>query len=478
MEKTKDKIMLKVLIYFAINVVFFFMPAIGQVTSEGMRLIGLFIAFIYGMTITNDPWPALFTLVLFPLTGLTNMNSVLLTGFGSDVFLFVLFSLALIQYMESSGASAFVATWLLKRKILIGHPWRLIAMLLFICWLITSFTNAVAGLMITWAFIYQIFAYLGYKPYEKTATLIMFGTCIVAALGLASLPWGNNSLVIFSAFTNVTGMEINYMQYMGFSIPYALMAIVIYIALCRFVFKADVSAIKSYDPTIFDEENLVLTAEKKAALSSVVILVLMILLPIVLPQDSFIVLLSKNYGLSGKLLFIFAILQIIRINGQRIFSFVELTKSSSNWKLMLLVADILVFSSLISTPEAGISAFLTTILSPIFVNKPAVVLIIMATFATVIMTNFMVNKIVAVLMISVTVPIAVALQIDLLQLCALYTVACTIAFMLPAASQASTVFFANSDWAKPKDVFIYGLVVLFVLTILVIAWNLVYFTIF
>lgn len=475
MEKSKNKDLLSYLVFFAVIVVFSALPTIGDITPQGMRLIGLFFAFIFGMTVTSDPWPALFTIVLFPITGLVSMADVLTIGVGNDTFVFVLFSLVLISYMEVSGAAKFVTTWLLQRKMLLSHPYRLIFMLLFICWLLSAFVNAVAGLLITWAFIYEIFGCFGYKPREKTSTVIMFGTCVVAACGLASLPWGNNSLVILNAFTNLTGTDVNYLLYMGFSLPFAFMVIFIYLALCKLVFRPDVKAMKDYDPSIFDAKALEMTSEKKTALFSMVALVLVILVPNCFPATSVIGKISALFGLSGKLLLIFAILQILRIKGQQVFNFSKLSKAGSNWNLMLLVADILVFSNLISNEKAGISTFLTKVLSPIFEGKPAVLLLIIGTIVTVVITNFMVNKIVGVLMISITLPIATQLGIDSVQLASLYTVSCTIAFMLPSASQASTVFFANSEWARPKDCFAYGIVTIIPLTAACLIWNILYF---
>lgn len=474
MEKSKKNFM-SVLVFFCIILVFAVVPTPNGITAEGMRLIGLFFAFIFGMTVTDDPWPALFTLVLFPLTGLVTMADVLVTGVGNDTFVFVLFSLFLISYLESSGAAKFVTTWLLQRKMLLGHPYRLLFMLFFICWLLSAFVNAVAGLLIIWSFLYEIFHCFGYKAREKTSTIIMFGTCVTAAIGLASLPWGNNSLVILNAFTNMTGESVNYLVYMGFSLPFAMMVIGIYLFLCRFVFRLDVSAMKAYDPSIFDRGALEMTAEKKVALLSMVVLVVLILVPNCFPATSVIGRVGALFGLSGKLILIFAVLQILRVDGAPVFNFSKLSKAGSNWNLMLLVADILVFSSLISNEKAGISTFLTNALSPVFDNKPAVLLIIIGAIITVIITNMMINKIVGVLMISITLPIATRLGIDSVQLVSLYTVACTIAFMLPSASQASTVFFANAEWARPKDIFAYGLMTIVPLTIVCIGWNLLYF---
>lgn len=147
MEAKKDRFGSQLIIYLALVLLFFLLPPIGTITTEGMRLTGLFIAFIYGLTVTVEPWPALLTFALFPFTGLLTFGGVLGASFGNDVCIFVMLSLVLVAYMEYSGAAAYAATWLLKRRFLKGHPWRLLFMLLFICWLLSSFVNAIAGMM-------------------------------------------------------------------------------------------------------------------------------------------------------------------------------------------------------------------------------------------------------------------------------------------------------------------------------------------
>ncbi len=478
MEKSKDRLFLQVAVYLALVLIFFVLPPIGTITPEGMRLTGLFIAFIYGLTITGDAWPALLTLALFPLTGVTNLAGVLTASFGSDVCIFVMLSLVLVAYMEYSGAAAYAATWLLKRRILKGHPWRLLFMLLFICWLLSSFVNAIAGMMLIWAFLYEIFAQFGYKPFDKFPSVVMLGTCAVGGLGLSTLPWGNNSIVILSAFTNTTGLDINYFLYMGYSIPYSIMVILGFLLIMRFLFHIQIDDLKNFDPATLSAESQVLTVEKVVALLSMAALVLLILIPSCFPADSAIALFSKKFGLSGKLLVIFAVLQIIRIKGKPACPFVQIAKNGISWKLMLVVADVLVFSSLIGTDAVGINLFLADALAPSFAGRPALLFIVLAAVVTVICTNFMVNKIIAVLMISITMPIAAALGIDQVQLACLYTIICTVAFMLPSASQSATVLFSNTEWVRAADVYKYGLPVIVMMTALQILWNLVYFRFF
>ena len=106
MEAKKERFALHLIIYLALVFFFSLLPPIGTITPEGMRLTGLFIAFIYGLTVTTDVWPALLTLVLFPFTGLLTFGGVLGASFGNDVCIFVMLSLVLVAYMEYSGAAA------------------------------------------------------------------------------------------------------------------------------------------------------------------------------------------------------------------------------------------------------------------------------------------------------------------------------------------------------------------------------------
>ena len=157
--------------------------------------------------------------------------------------------------------------------------------------------------------------------------------------------------------------------------------------------------LKNFDPNTLSAQSQVLTAEKIIALLAMASLVLIILIPSFFPADALVSVWSKKFGLSGKLLAIFAILQLIRLHGKPACNFVQIAKNGISWKLMLIVCDILVFSSLIGTDAVGINLFLADAIGPIFHGKPALLFIVLAAVVTVICTNFMVNKIIAVLMI-------------------------------------------------------------------------------
>ena len=478
MEKSKNtKLIIHVAIYAAIIAVFWLMPPFGAMTPAGMRFFGLFVAFVFALTVTGEAWPGLATLVIMPFTGIVDFAGVVGTGLGGDVPFFIVLSLVLVAYVDKSGAASFVATWLLQRKALKGHPWRLLTMVFFIGWLISSFVNAIAGMMLLWAFLYGIFDQFGYKPFDKLPSLIMFGTCVVGGLGLSTLPWGNNSIVILAAFTQQTGMEVNYLEYMAFSIPYAFITILMFVLMMKFVFRADVSALKNFDPSQVSAENQEFTKGKLVALLSMLALIILILVPSILPADSPIVAVSKLLGLSGKLLLIFAVVYFIRIDGEPACDFPKVAKGI-NWTMVLIIMTIMVFTTYIGSKDVGLNQTLNSLVAPIIAGQSPLFFSLLTIIVTVILTNFMVNKIVGVLMVTITIPIVTSLGLDPIQFACIYTVACTIAFLLPAASQSACVLFSNTEWVRAADVLKFGLPTIIAMTLLMLVWSTLFFAVF
>jgi len=86
--------------------------------------------------------------------------------------------------------------------------------------------------------------------------------------------------------------------------------------------------------------------------------------------------------------------------------------------------------------------------------------------------------VVAVIMMAATLPMVPVLGLDPLQVVYLITIACTIAFMLPASSQAACFLFANKDWVRAKDMYGYAFPTIILFSIIIMVWNVIFFAIF
>ena len=472
----KDLNLLYLAIYVVIVALFFFvLPPFEPITKAGMRLLGIFLAAIIGWSITSEIWPSLLTFLLLPFTGLVNLSGVLSISYGSDMGLMVIVMMVFVAYLEVSSTTNYVASYLMTRKMLVGHPWRLIFMIFLIAYLISSFCGNFPGMLITWSFVYSISRELGYKPYDKFPSLLVFGIAVMGALSLSAVPWANNALVILNSYAASSGTPINYAHYLFYSVPYGIFSILAFMLLCKFIFRLDVSKLKNFKPDFIKPEDLVLTSERKIALVSLLTVILLYLVPSILPAGNAIRAVFDQMGLSLRLVIVMIVLSLIKVNGNHVFRFSPLAAKGVPWDMMMMIIGILSFVGLLSNPDAGISAFLAKTLTPLFQNNGVAFLFFITVVVTVILTNFMINMVVAVIMISAVVPIAASLGVDPLQIVYLITITCTIAFALPAASAASCVLFANKEWIKPADIYKYSLPTIIVLTLIAVLWNLVVF---
>ena len=144
--------------------------------------------------------------------------------------------------------------------------------------------------------------------------------------------------------------------------------------------------------------------------------------------------------------------------------------------MIMMICAIYCFVGLLGNEAAGISAFLGKLFTPMFQGKSTVVLFLLIMLITIFLTNFMINMVVAVIMISATLPVVASLGVMPLQVVYLITVSCTIAFMLPPASAASCILFANTEWVRAKDVYKYAFPTIILIAVVALAWNIIMFS--
>lgn len=471
----RDKTILHVLVFCVIAALGWIIPAPAPMTAEGMHLVGVFIAAIYGWSVTTEVWPSLLTLILIPFTGMVTPQEFLANSWGSDTIWFIVLLFVLVAFMEATGTTTYVAAFLMTRKFLVGHPWRLIFMIFVCAWLLSTFCGNFPGMLITWGFIYKICDVLGYKPFDKFANLLIFGVAVMGALSLSAVPWANNALVILNAYMASSGAQINYLHYLAYSVPFGIFSILGFMLICKVIFRLDVSKLKNLDPNIFESKDLKLTPERKITLIALAALILILVIPSLLPAGNPIRWASDTLGLAMKAALVFLVLSLIKVNGNYIFKFGELATKGVPWNMVMMTCGIMTFVGLLGSDKAGIGAFLGKIFTPLFQDTSVIAFFLLTLVITVFLTNFMINMVVAVIMITATMPICATLGVDQLQIVYLITISCTIAFMLPAASAASCCLFANTKWVRAKDVYIYSVPTIILLSLVALGWNYILF---
>lgn len=456
MQNPHRKEQVKFLICLGIISLFWLLPPFEPLTSVGMRALGVFFALIAGWTMTNAVWPSLLGFLAFPLTGIMPMSTFLSLGWGSQTVVFLIFAFGLIQYLTVTGLSQHIANWLMSRPFIVGHPWRLVFMLLFMSFILDCFVKTIVGILLAWELIYQVSNASGFKPKDPFPTMMLIGVTIIGSISLVTMPWSMNAVVDFNVYQTALGESVNVGKYLALSVPFGFFAILVYMALCRFVFRLDVTPIKEMDADFLTQLDLTMTPEKRMAAGALLAFVALLLLPSFLPADLAIAKLFQQIGIVGAVTLIFLVLTLIKQPKEHPFVFGQMLAAGIPWNIIIMLSVILCIGPILMDPATGIKALLDAYLVPIFSSFSPLTFILVTSLIAIVLTNFVMNMIVVSLLIPVIVPLAPLVGLSPEEIGYLIIVTSSIALLTPASSAASSLLFPNTKWILKKDIYAYG----------------------
>lgn len=461
----------RMMIYCIIVALGWLMPAMGGITEMGMKVIALFAAACYGWGVGSDIWPSLFTFFLLPITGVITFPELITGGWGTETVLLLVGIFVFLKYLEGEGVSEYIAAWMLNRKFLEGHPWRITFMIFLVAYLITSLINIIIGMLLVWGIIYSISKTIGYKPYDKFPTLMLLGVGIMGALSLSAMPWGQNSIALLAYFEKTLGHPLNIANYITFTVPLGIISIICYLLLCKFVFRLDVSRLKNMDKSFINPEYLVLTKSKKIALVALALFVISLLMPNFMVKSWALTKFLLSLGYVGKIFIIFTILSVIKVDDKRVFNFGDLASKGIMWPMIGIFIVVLPLGGCINNPATGITDTLSKAFLPILNGMSPFVFFVTITLITVFLSAVMANMPVCMMLMPIALTAANTFGFDLEQIGYLLIVASTVAWLTPSASPAGTLLYSNKEWLHPGDIVKYGLPTCIMLAIVTFLVN-------
>ena len=194
-----------------------------------------------------------------------------------------------------------------------------------------AFTNMFAAILIFWSIFYSICKQAGYKPYEKYPTLMVLGIAVFSILGICLLPFRTAPLITLGAYQSLTGTTVDFLHFMIFVIPTLLLVFLAYLGACRFLFRVDVSALKSVKVDFIDEASLRMTKRQKAVMSFLIAFIILAVLPTILPQAFFLTQLLNAMTTTGMILLLLMIMTWVKIDGEPLISFQALARQGIIW---------------------------------------------------------------------------------------------------------------------------------------------------
>jgi len=424
----------------------FLIPATNGLTPIGVNVISIFIPILYLWLTVGTDWTCILALALIIFSGALTSGAVYSGSLGSALIFTVIGMMAFSKVLVDTGVIETTVRWAITREIVRNRPYVFIALVLSVCGLISLFMDVSAVALVFIAIITVICDEIGYKKGDAFFTAMMLGVFWISNAFNGGSPLGHALPLIMMNTAAAGGFEISYAQWMSVGIPAAALISAICIVFICFIWKPEASKFCNYDLDAAREKVKPLTKHGIIALVLLAIVVLYWILPTIFPNmlPENIKTLYVTYGSTMPLLIAMCLLCVIHVDGTPVANFREMT-SSSTIATLLFIGTVMVLGSAVSSADAGISIWLSTILEPVTSGMSTFALVAVATLGCIILTNFISNTVCMVVFYSLTVPLVAASGTSPIGLIIVLCLTACFASLVPSAAVTAPFFFGNDN---------------------------------
>ena len=441
-------------------------PPIAPITPYGMKIIGILVGIVYGMSTVDVLWTAICAILGMGLAA-GNVASVVSSALGSTLVWGIIMVMIILYAMQTEKVTDFFANWIISRKVLHGRPWLFsFAILLGIS--ILAMVSPIATMLLFWDIIYAACDRVGIQRNSPWGQCMIFGSCFAAGSGILYLPVIANGMVVANLYLGAMGQPIDAMRYVITMVPLVAIGIIIYVLLCKFVLRIDVSALKDLDDSIINKEALKVNARQKLVMISVVALVVILLAGSVLPASWPVTTFIKQMDLFGLGAIVVMLFACVKLDGRPIIQIQEAASKGIIWSMVIMTALIAPLGSALTSPDAGITELVQSFLAPMLEGKPGWILVAVVVVFGVILTNLAQNLVIMSLILPIVVAMSATMDLNIAAITILLAIATHYAFVLPSACPAAGMMFSN-PYLKPTFAYKVGVLCMVVCTIFILT---------
>lgn len=441
------------------------LPNIGQITDEGMVMLGAFIGAVYGWTFIDMLWPSI--LAMFSMGLELGVAKVVAAGLGNTITWMLIFFYIVIGILSESKITDNIAAFFLTRKFTLGKPWALFAIVIFGNF-ISSLLNGFGSLVIFLTITFKLCDLAQVKTYSKLPTMMGIGIVLGTALAAIMFPFKGTSLTLLVAWSGITGESMDYVRYMATSFPMAIFILSLFILICRFVIRVDVTGLKDFKPENVNIALNKLNNEQKLAAIIIAWVILNLCLPSILPKTWRLTVFLNSMTAFGQVAIPILVFMVIRYHDKPIIDFNKIAAKYVPWELFMMMGVIMPLTSFLTADTTGIKQFMTALVQPLMgLGTVGFLLLLMG--ITVALTNFANNAVVGMIMMPVIYAFGLSSGALSPSAALMILIFCThFAFLTPGATPFAAIMFGNTDWVRSADVFKWGIptiIILFLCTL-------------
>lgn len=429
--------------------------------SGAIVLCSLIAAVILWLFVGTD-WTSLIVMVSIATVSELGMSGVTQASIGNATSWYLLLCFMLAASLMKTGVARRIAVWLMTCKLSRKGPWYMIGMLFVAISLISAVLSSTSTVMIFLPILYEIFEALGYKKEEKSkfTTLLMMSLVVVCQIIQSTSPISHvHTILGISTYASYTGQEIEFLQYVGVAFPVAILCVIAWFLMCKYVFRLDVSKVKNIDYDGIQGSLGPVKKEEKVAGFVYILVVLFWLLPGVIRY-----LAPDMYDVVSKIqqcyppMIALVVLHLWRVDGKPVLDFKDALKAAP-MGTYLFISAMLLLNSCFSNQKIGLPAWLAEVMGKVFNNVPAMVFFVLIFVVAVVLTQFISNAVTISLAMTIGMPLSLSLfsgVINPMVLCILLTMGINYAFATACATPPCAVA-QDSGWLSSNKMLFYGL---------------------
>ena len=455
-----DKKYIHYAIMFLLTAIICLCPPFGQITKEGMLVLGVFVGVLYGGIFIDLIWPSFFGFTMLGILQLMGSVAAFATGFSNATWLMCLIVMIFAGAMEAMDVTTVIANWLLSRTIFQKSPWALIVGIAVISYILGLLGLMLAVTFMMWAIIGRIAEECHISKNEPILTYVIALVVMISTCAGITMPFQGASLMYMGYYTQAMGSAIPSREFMIFAISVTILNTIVMILIGKFVMRLDASKFQLPQEIIAEIKTQKATSRQKVGLAILMIYTLILVLPAVfdkMPGASYL----NTIGIMGVTAVALLLVSFIKIEGQPLADLTTLFSTKIQWPLMLLLAVTFPLASLMQSSETGIMATVTAYVTPMVSQMGASLFMIGSMVILGLVTQVTHNIVLAAIFMPILCPLCAQLGANPITLWFLLYITLQCAYVTPAASFTSALVHGHG-LVDRKYAYILGIVFLLI----------------
>lgn len=285
----------------------------------------------------------------------------------------------------------------------------------------------------------------GYQKGHPFINFMVPSILVVFVLSGFVFPFKTSSVIMIGIFSKGTGLLMPNLPYMIWQLVIVNAYILVLLLVAKFILRLDLSALAEVSKDLGAEnKGAKMNGEQKFGFALLVSYVVMMVLPMILPQDLAITKFLSSLGILGSLGILTAIAMAKRTpEGTAYVHYAKVAKGIS-WDVVWLIVATTPLAAGFQAEECGIMATVMGFLTPVLTSMSPAIFIIACTIALAIVTQFVHNLILAIVFYPVLCPLCATLGGNAYACFLLLNFALCLAFVTPAGSMNAAMIFGHS----------------------------------